>query len=320
MCNQLSTIYITGITPEASGTITIDNYYYTIVSASVNGASQSTFTITVKNQSDKIYVYERIVEGSEIGIPGIYSGNGVTYTLDGLTYLQEVAPNQELTFRVTIKADSTVYTNELLTFFKFIEKTGSEVLPDGTDPDPDPNPDPDPDPDPEPEPDPDPPIIDTENNYRGLLEYLLSENDRCLNDPHDSKEVIYSAVRDSLKQSPYLLHCLTNAIPGGNMTNITTAANDELSVKMHFLIMADKDDPNVMYVYMYHMDTATSSHEGESVLTYFAVVRRDSSTSEWYEDGVYEGKATVAYLGGGGNNNKKEWMIDPSTWTAGAPN
>ena len=207
-----------------------------------------------------------------------------------------------------------------MTFFKFIEKTGSEVLPDGTDPDPDPNPDPDPDPDPEPEPDPDPPIIDTENNYRGLLEYLLSENDRCLNDPHDSKEVIYSAVRDSLKQSPYLLHCLTNAIPGGNMTNITTAANDELSVKMHFLIMADKDDPNVMYVYMYHMDTATSSHEGESVLTYFAVVRRDSSTSEWYEDGVYEGKATVAYLGGGGNNNKKEWMIDPSTWTAGAPN
>ena len=57
-------IYITEITPEALGTITIDNYYYTIVSASVNGASQSTFTITVKNQSDKIYVYERIVEGS----------------------------------------------------------------------------------------------------------------------------------------------------------------------------------------------------------------------------------------------------------------
>ena len=76
----------------------------------------------------------------------------------------------------------------------------------------------------------------------------------------------------------------------------------------------------VMYVYMYHMDTATSSHEGESALTYFVVVRRDSSTSKWYEDGVYEGKATVAYLGGGGNNNKKEWMIDPSTWTAGAPN
>ena len=44
--------------------------------------------------------------------------------------------------------------------------------------------------------------------------------------------------------------CLFLFIPGGNMTNITTAANDELSVKMHFLIMADKNDPNVMYVYM----------------------------------------------------------------------
>ena len=30
-------IYITGITPESLGTITINNYYYTIVSASVSG-------------------------------------------------------------------------------------------------------------------------------------------------------------------------------------------------------------------------------------------------------------------------------------------
>ena len=110
-------IYITKITPESLGSITINNYYYTIVSSSVDGASQPTFTITVKNQSDKIYVFERIVEGSETGFEGIYGGEGVTYTLDGLTFLQEVGPGQELTFRVTIKADSTVHTDELLTFF-----------------------------------------------------------------------------------------------------------------------------------------------------------------------------------------------------------
>ena len=103
------------------------------------------------------------------------------------------------------------------------------------------------------------------------------------------------------------------------MTNITTAANADLSEKMHFLIMADKNDSNVLYVYMYHMDTATEAQEGQSALTYFAVVRRDSANGDWYEDGVYVGKATVAYLGGGGSNNKKAWMIDPTTWTAGAP-
>ena len=77
-----------------------------------------------------------------------------------------------------------------------------------------------------------------------------------------------------------------------------------------------KNDPNVMYIYMYHMDTTTSETLGEKALTYFAVVRRDSSNSDWYEDGVYKGEATVAYLGGGGSNNKKTWMIDPTTWIA----
>ena len=305
-------IYITDITPQSSGNVTINDYYYTIVDASVSGQTTATFDVTVRNVSDKIYVFERIVEGSESGFPGIYGGEGVSYSLNGLKYLQEVAPSTELTFSVTINVEKGVQTDDLLTFFKFIEKTNSDILPDGTDPDPEPDPDPDPD--------PDTPVIDTENNYKGLLDYLLSENDRCLNDPGDNKQVIYSAVREALKKSPYLLHCLTNAIPGGNMTNITTGANEELSVKMHFLIMADRDDSNVMYVYMYHMDTATSDNSGERVLTYFAVVRRDSSNSDWYEDGVYEGLATVAYLGGGGSNNKKEWMIDPSTWTAGVTN
>lgn len=323
-------IYITDVSPEQLGTFTVNNYYYTIMSTSVHGASSPTFSITVKNRSDKTYVFERIVEGSEVGFDGIYGGEGITYKLQNLSYLQEVAPGQSITFSVTITASSGVNEDNVLTFFKFIEKTGEEILPGNPDPTPDPDPDPTPDPDPDPTPDPDPdptpdpdpepdvPTVDPEKNYFGLLEMLLSENDRCLNDKND-KDVIYNAVQKELKNPPYILHCLTSSIPGGNMANVTTLANSNLSEKMHFIFMPVKDDPNTMYLYMYYEDDATSDDEGELILTYFAVIRYFEDTKKWDEDGVYEGKAAVAYLDGGGNAGKKVWMIDPTTWTAGAP-
>ena len=332
-------IYITNVTPDSLGTISVNDYYYTIMSTSVHGASQPTFTVTVKNQSDKIYVFERIVEGRETGFDGIYGGEGITYTLNGLTFLQEVAPGGELTFRVTIKATSSVNTDQLLTFFKFIEKTGEEILPGNPDAEttvpeettrptePDVSEDPPDTGNPEETTrpvettaptDPTPPEIDPENNYYGLLEILLSENKNCLNDPSD-KDVIYEAVQKELKKAPHILHCLTNSVSGGNMTSITTAANSQLSVKMHFLFLPVQGDENTMYLYMYHEDDVENNEEGTPILTYFAVIRYFENTGHWDEDGVYTGKANIAYLSGGGNAAKKVWLIDPSTWTAGAP-
>ena len=316
-------VYIKSVTPEASGAIEVNSYYSTILSTSVRGASQSTFSITVRNRGTKTYVFERIVEGSETGYDEIYGGDGVSYTLSGLTYLQELAPATEITFTVNIRTTSAVNTDELLTFFKFIEKTGEEVLPGNPDaptPDPDPDPDtPDPDPDtPTPEPDPDAPGAEVEENFYGLLEALLSESEKCLNDPSD-KDVIYEAIQKEMKNEPYILHCLTKSISGGNMANITEAANSKLSENMHFLFMPVKDDPNTLYLFMYRADVAKEENEGTEVLTYFAVIHYDAKSDVWYENGVYVGKAKVAYLDGGGNSGKKAWMIDPSTWTAGAP-
>ena len=51
----------------------------------------------------------------------------------------------------------------------------------------------------------------------------------------------------------------------------------------------------------------------------FAVIDYSNTTKNWEENGVYVGKAAVAQLNGGGNANKKAWMIDPTSWTAGAP-
>ena len=316
-------IFITDISPESAGTMAVDNYYSTIVTSSIHGASQATFTITVKNQSDKIYVFERIVEGSATGFEGIYTGDGITYTLDGLTTLQEVAPGTTLTFRVTIKADSTVNSDNVVTYYKFIEKTGEEVLPgapgDGDPDDPgDVETDPDNPTDPDDPIDPTPPTVDADHNFFGLLEALLSENDRCLNDPND-KDVIYNAIQKELKNAPYILHCLTNSISGGNMTNITLEANRELSTKMHFLFTPVKGDENTLYLYMYEKDSISDENEGEPVLVYFTVIRYFPDQKRWDDDGVYVGKAKVAYLDGGGNSGKKAWMIDPGTWTAGAP-
>ena len=331
-------IYITDITPTALDTVTVNQYYSTIMFASVHGASQPTFQITVKNQSSKTYVFERIVEGRETGFDDIYDGEGISYTLDNLHYLQEVAPGAEHTFRVTIQADSNVSTDHLLTFFKFIEKTGSEVLPGNPDQPEDTQPEETQPEDTQPEetqpedtqpeetqPEEtqpggsDPYEPDPENNFYGLLNMLLSESNRCLNDPNDKKEVIFNAVQSVINDPPYLLHCLTPSIQGGNMANVTTAANQDLSENMHFVFTPDRQDPNTMYLYMYQAKDAVSQYEGQHALTYFCVIRRSSAASDWYADGVYVGKAIVAYLDGGGNSGNKEWTVDPASWTAGAP-
>ena len=58
-------VYISQISPESLGGVTITNYFATTMSAKITAAGQPTFRITVVNQSDKTYVYERVIDGAE---------------------------------------------------------------------------------------------------------------------------------------------------------------------------------------------------------------------------------------------------------------
>ena len=160
---------------------------------------------------------------------------------------------------------------------------------------------------------------DFANDFLGLVQALLSEEDRCLNDPGD-KDVIHTAVQKVANKSPYIVHCETPSVQGGNMSNITNSANAKLKNgrTIHYAFMAVKDNPDKLYLYMYYAEYANSSNNGKTTLTYFQVFSY-SDVKGWYADGTYIGSAKIAYLKAGGNGNQSAWTVDPATWVYGEP-
>ena len=462
-------VYISDISPNTSAGVTVKNYFATTMSASVSVSGTSTFTVTVVNDSDKVYIYERLIEGKETDIEGIYKGTDIVCSITGLSFLQELGPGERVSFTLTLRNAKGISVDNFYLKFNFVEKTGSEILPgdhiceskcpdcgkcldmsctedvckdkcqghvhecesicpqcglcmdmfcteaacankcqghahicesvcsecgkcfdlqctedacaDKCEGHPDHvctskcdicgkcidenctvctdkclghhvcesvcsecgkcydiacmedvcadkcegHPD----------------HVCTSkcamcggcidgnctvctdkctctneglsSNFLGLLQALLSEQDRCLND-RGSKDVIYDAV---LQYST--LHCLTNSVQGGNMTNITENANQKLTEEIHFVMTEVEGNANQIYLYMYYGDEAISANSGKNILTYFQVITYDAPSDTWFADGTYIGKAHVAYIGGGGNANKKVWTVDPTTWTFGEP-
>ena len=329
-------VYIVNVTPNQSSTVKVTDYFSTVMMSSASGGGTATFSVTVKNSSDKTYVYERIVTGAETGQDEIYSGEGITYSVSGIAFLTELAPNEAITFEVTMRVASGVYEDSVYTYFKFIEKTGEEILPDGEETD-----------EPETERPVEPPESETDaadseietetqketetetqketetehfhSDMLGLAEALRSSAENCLND----SDVIWNAVQTSItkhrpKDMPAMVHCLVQSISGGNMVNITTSANDKLTSgnTVHFVIAADESDPNRLFLYMYYEDECHDGVIDQEITTYLQVITRADEDSKWEENGTYKGKATVAEMWGGGNKNDYRTTIDPRTWVA----
>lgn len=330
-------IYISSISPSQSGTVNIKGYMGTVLWASTTGGGSASFTVTVVNKSEKTYVYERILNGSEAGIEGVYSGEGVSFTVDGISYLQEVAPSKSISFSLNVTVDSGIVADNVYLCFKFMEKTGSEILPGG-------------DSQTETEtvtevdsenqtesesvtvPGVEPPVTDqteteteteTEvssnqlhSDMLGLSEALLSDATNCLND----NNVIWDAVQDAIttkhrpQDTPAMVHCMVTSISGGNMVTITQNANQNLHGEVNFVVVADETNPNRLFLYMYYSESCTKAAEGTQIVTYFQVLSRNDENSEWDEDGTYQGIATVATMWGGGNKNDYRLTIDPRTW------
>ena len=123
-------VYITHVTPTSSAGITVNNTSGTTMFSSVTGSGTATFTIDVINVSDKIYIFERVIDGAETGIEGVYAGNDIQYKLSGISMFDEIAPNGGTrSFDVTITVPRGVTADNYVLIFNFVEKTGTEILP-----------------------------------------------------------------------------------------------------------------------------------------------------------------------------------------------
>ncbi len=123
-------VYITKVTPSVSSGVTVTNTYGTVFFAEVDAGGTATFTVEVVNISNKTYVFERIIEGSETGFEGAYTGSDIKCTVSNIKMLDEVAPNGGTrTFNVTITVPRGVTTDNYIVIFNFVEKTGTEILP-----------------------------------------------------------------------------------------------------------------------------------------------------------------------------------------------
>ena len=131
---SLPDIYISNVTPSVSSGVELTGTNGTVLFSEVTGSGTATFTVTVKNISDKIYIFERTIGGAETGVDGAYTGNDITYKVSGISSLDEVAANGGTrSFRVEITVPRNVTAENYILYFKFIEKQGTEILPGNDD-------------------------------------------------------------------------------------------------------------------------------------------------------------------------------------------
>lgn len=127
---DLPDVYITSVTPESSAGVTVNATNGTTFFASVYGSGTATFTIDIINVSEKTYVFDRVIDGSETGFDGVYAGTDITYELSGISQLDEIAPNNgTLSFDISISVPKGVTAENYILKFNFIEKGGTEILP-----------------------------------------------------------------------------------------------------------------------------------------------------------------------------------------------
>ena len=122
-------VYISNYSPGASGGTEVLGHFGTVIYFDVTGSATANYTVTVVNGSDKSYIYDRVIEGRELDIEGIYKGTDITVSVTGVTELQELSPGSSLTFNVTITNPRGVTTDAYYLKFNFMEKTGTEILP-----------------------------------------------------------------------------------------------------------------------------------------------------------------------------------------------
>lgn len=325
-------VYIRSIDSLEPAGVEIKAITGTMMSAKVTTLGHASFTVTIVNQSNKVYIFERVIDGAETNIDGVYNGTAITYSHNGLTALQEINSNGgTLTFTLHINVPAGITTENYVLYFNFIEKTGTDILPDGSEDGTNTEPDTEVDTNTETGTDidtdigsgtqkPSAPAGSLHGDFLGLVEALLSDENNCLNDTN----LIYDAVMESLTSSKRpeedapILHCHVNSISGGTMTEVAENANSKLTKNLHFVFEADPTNNNRLFIYMYYGESCTENMKGSEILVYKQVVTRGKD-GIWYADGTYIGRAVVGEYFGGGKNGKDVLTINVYTWKAGSP-
>ncbi len=125
-------VYITSVAPTTSAGVTVVGTTGTLLSAKVTGRGTATFTVIVTNISDTTYVFERVIDGAETGVEGVYSGSEITHRVNGIASLSEILPHDELSFTLTVDVPVGITADHYVLLFRFLPKGSSEILPDGT--------------------------------------------------------------------------------------------------------------------------------------------------------------------------------------------
>ena len=96
-------VYISSVFHKSGDNVAEKQHTSTILFTTVSGNGSTTFDVTVKNISEKDYVYMGVIDGKFIGTAGVYTGNDITYSVSGITELQQINKlDGILTFSVTI--------------------------------------------------------------------------------------------------------------------------------------------------------------------------------------------------------------------------
>ena len=77
--------YISSITPEYSGGVSVTGKSGTLMMTQVLSQGTATFRVTVVNPTRDTYVYERVIDGAETGVEGVYTGTAITYMVEGIS-------------------------------------------------------------------------------------------------------------------------------------------------------------------------------------------------------------------------------------------
>ena len=149
-------------------------------------------------------------------------------------------------------------------------------------------PDPDPeDPDPE-DPDPEDPVTPPSGgtNATAAIEFVVNNVELGLNSPNTSK-TFSEWCNDGSNKSVRVLHCLSNNITGGNLSNLFGAidANDILFT-MEYVSSSQYN------LYLYHSPQA-AANIGNYITTYKQEIVFNSTDNLWVTGDSYKGYAKV---------------------------
>ena len=119
----LPDLYISNVTPLQSSGVAVRDTVGTVFIARVTREGTARFTVTIKNVSNLDYVYERVIDGIELGVEGVYAGTEITYALSGLAVNDPVAPGGgTITFDLFIEVPEGVTAEYFILKFRFILK------------------------------------------------------------------------------------------------------------------------------------------------------------------------------------------------------